>query len=88
MDESKNGFVYVSFGSNVRSSELPLDKKKAFLNVFKKLKHTVLWKWEEENLEGKPDNLIIRKWMPQKEILGEYIVFKVLIFTNCTKNRR
>ncbi|XP_073944168.1 UDP-glycosyltransferase UGT5-like [Choristoneura fumiferana] len=70
LNKSKNGVVYMSFGSNVHSSELPLDKKNAFLNVFKKLKYTVLWKWEEENLDGKPDNLIIRKWLPQKEILA------------------
>ncbi|XP_049873577.1 UDP-glycosyltransferase UGT5-like [Pectinophora gossypiella] len=70
LDDSKHGVVYVNFGSNVRSSELPLEKKNAFLNVFKQLKQTVLWKWEDENFENKPDNLVIRKWMPQKEILA------------------
>lgn len=64
----------MSFGSNVHSSELPLDKKNAFLNVFRRLKYTVLWKWEEEKLEGKPDNLILRKWLPQKEILGKFFL--------------
>ncbi|CAH2232875.1 jg16634 [Pararge aegeria aegeria] len=70
LDESKHGVVYVSFGSNVRSADLPEEKKKAFLNVFKKLKQTVVWKWEEDILEGKPNNLVIRKWFPQKEILA------------------
>lgn len=73
LDDSKNGVVYVNFGSNVRSSELPLEKKNAFLNVFRRLKYTVLWKWEEDNLENVPKNLVIRKWMPQKEILGNSI---------------
>ncbi|XP_023940209.2 UDP-glycosyltransferase UGT5 [Bicyclus anynana] len=70
LDDSKDGVVFVSFGSNVRSSELPKQKKDAFLNVFRGLKQTVLWKWEEDNLEGKPDNLVIRKWLPQKDILA------------------
>ncbi|XP_059048523.1 UDP-glycosyltransferase UGT5-like [Achroia grisella] len=70
LDRSKNGVVYVNFGSNVRSSELPADKKKAFLDVFRRLKQTVIWKWEEDTLENKPDNLFIKKWLPQKEILS------------------
>lgn len=72
LNKSKKGVIYMSFGSNVHSSELPLDKKNAFLNVFRKLEYTVLWKWEDENLKSKPHNLIIRKWLPQKEILGKY----------------
>lgn len=61
----------MNFGSNVQSSELPVEKREAFLNVFRKLKQKVLWKWEDDNLPNKPDNLIVRKWMPQKEILCE-----------------
>ncbi|GBP64736.1 UDP-glucuronosyltransferase 2B31 [Eumeta japonica] len=70
LDEAKYGVVYVNFGSNVKSSELPAEKKDAFINVFKKLKQIVLWKWEEPLLENKPENVIIRAWMPQKEILA------------------
>ncbi|KAJ0176676.1 hypothetical protein K1T71_007855 [Dendrolimus kikuchii] len=70
LDESKDGVVYVNFGSNVRSSELPEDKKNAFVNVFRKLNQTVIWKWEDDNLGYKPANLVIRKWLPQKEILS------------------
>ncbi|XP_038209882.1 UDP-glycosyltransferase UGT5-like [Zerene cesonia] len=70
LNESRNGVVYVNFGSNVRSSELPENKKRAFLNVFKRLKHTVLWKWEDDNMPDKPPNVIIRKWFPQRKILA------------------
>ncbi|PZC79478.1 hypothetical protein B5X24_HaOG200298 [Helicoverpa armigera] len=70
LDNAKHGVVYMNFGSNVRSSELPEDKKKAILNVFRRLKQTVLWKWEEDILENKPENLVVQKWMPQKEILS------------------
>ncbi|XP_046966266.1 UDP-glycosyltransferase UGT5-like [Vanessa cardui] len=70
LDESNNGVVYINFGSNVRSSELPQDKKVAFLNVFRRLKQTILWKWEDDQLDNKPSNLVTRKWLPQKEILA------------------
>lgn len=69
----------MNFGSNVRSSELPVDKRDAILNVFRKLNQVVLWKWEEDNLENKPENLIIRKWLPQKEILGKLRFLKTLL---------
>lgn len=72
LDESKDGVVYVNFGSNVRSSELPEEKTNAFVNVFRKLKQTVLWKWEDDRFWAKPNNLIIRKWLPQKEILCKF----------------
>lgn len=55
---------------------LPDDKKNAFLNVFRRLKLTVLWKWEDDQLDNKPDNVIIRKWLPQNEILGKYLHVK------------
>lgn len=72
LDNAKHGAVYMNFGSNVRSSELPPEKRDAIINVFRKLKQTVLWKWEDDKLENKPSNLIVRNWMPQKEILCKY----------------
>lgn len=69
LDDAKDGVVYVNFGSNVRSSELPTDKKNAFIKVFSELKQTVLWKWEDDNFDNKAKNVIVRKWFPQKDIL-------------------
>ncbi|NP_001243980.1 UDP-glycosyltransferase UGT39B1 precursor [Bombyx mori] len=69
LDEAKHGVIYINFGSNVRSAELPLEKRNVFLNVIKKLKQTVVWKWEDDSLD-KMDNLVVRKWLPQKEILS------------------
>lgn len=63
----------MSLGSNVKSAELPDSKREAFLKVFASLNQTVLWKWEDDNLENKPENLITRQWLPQKEILGKCI---------------
>ncbi len=45
-------------------------KRLAFLNAFKKLKLKVLWKWETEQMEGQPDNVMLSKWLPQQEVLA------------------
>ncbi|XP_072949143.1 UDP-glycosyltransferase UGT5-like isoform X2 [Epargyreus clarus] len=70
LDKSKHGVIYMNFGSNVVISEMDEDKKIAFFNVFRKLKQTILMKWEEDVIENKPDNVIVRKWFPQKEIFA------------------
>lgn len=45
LDNSKNGVIYMSLGSNVRSADLSKANLNIFLNVFKSLKYDVLWKW-------------------------------------------
>lgn len=37
---------------------------------FKDLKQRVLWKFEDESLTDIPSNVMIRKWMPQNDILA------------------
>jgi glucuronosyltransferase len=44
MDNAKSGVVYVSFGSTVKPSEMSAEKRQIFIDVFKQLKHPVLWK--------------------------------------------
>ncbi|XP_049873915.1 UDP-glycosyltransferase UGT5-like isoform X2 [Pectinophora gossypiella] len=70
LDEAPHGVVYVSLGSNVKSAELPIEKKNAFIKVFGSLKETVLWKWEDDDLGPIPKNIVTRKWMPQKDVLA------------------
>lgn len=79
LDEATQGVVYVNFGSNVRSSELPIEKRDALINVFKRLNQTVLWKWEAENLDQKPENVVVRKWFPQQEILCKFMSLRQFI---------
>jgi hypothetical protein len=57
-------------GSNLKSALLPNEKRQILLNTFSKLKETVLWKWEEDTLPGKPANVHIAKWLPQQDVLG------------------
>ena len=70
LDDAKDGVVYVSFGSVVKASVMGDDKRKALLNVFGKLKQKVLWKWEIDDMDDKPPNVMLRRWLPQQDVLG------------------
>lgn len=50
---------------------MPDDKRMAFINAFKRLPQRVIWKWENETMEGKSDKIMIGKWMPQFDILSQ-----------------
>ncbi|KAM7362319.1 uncharacterized protein ACRADG_013085 [Cochliomyia hominivorax] len=70
INESKHGVIYFSMGSNIKSKNLPLEKRQEILKALKSLKQRVLWKFEDPNLEGKPDNVFISDWFPQDDILA------------------
>lgn len=70
LDDSTQGVVYFSMGSNIQSKDFPDEHKDAILKTFGKLKETVLWKFEAD-LHDKPKNVIISKWFPQQDILGK-----------------
>lgn len=70
LDSSKDGVIYFSMGSNLKSKYMPEKQRKALLSVFSKLKQKVLWKFEDDNLPGKPSNVKIRTWLPQQSILA------------------
>ncbi|XP_075147412.1 uncharacterized protein LOC142221545 [Haematobia irritans] len=70
LDKSQEGVIYFSLGSNVKSKDLSPEVQEIFLQTFKELKVTVLWKFENDKMPQKPDNVIIRKWFPQHSILA------------------
>ncbi|KAI4466757.1 UDP-glucosyltransferase [Holotrichia oblita] len=70
LDNANQGVIYFSLGTIVRSSALPVEKKKMFLEVFSKLNQIVLWKYEGDDLEDVPKNVIIRKFFSQNNILA------------------
>ncbi|XP_066156081.1 UDP-glycosyltransferase UGT5-like [Euwallacea fornicatus] len=69
LDSSKEGVIYFSMGSNIKSKDMPKDKMEFIMNVLGRLKQKVFWKFEED-LPGKPKNVIIKKWFPQQDILA------------------
>jgi glucuronosyltransferase len=71
LDESSDGVIYLSMGSNLRSCNMRNSTKNALLQAFSELKYRVLWKWESDSFPGKPSNVKLGKWLPQSDILGE-----------------
>ncbi|XP_025206181.1 UDP-glucuronosyltransferase 2A1-like [Melanaphis sacchari] len=69
IDEAENGVIYFCMGSLFRGETFSAEKRQMFLNVFNKIPQRILWKWEGE-LPEKPSNVMIRKWMPQRDILA------------------
>nr|AEW43110.1 UDP-glycosyltransferase UGT33B7 [Helicoverpa armigera] len=69
LDSSKNGVIYISFGTNVKPSLLPPDRMKILLNVLSQQPYDVLWKWDKDELPGRTSNIRISKWLPQSDLL-------------------
>ena len=72
INESTHGVIYFSMGSMIKGHTFPTEKRDIFLRAFGRLKQRVLWKWETDTMPGKPDNLMIQKWMPQLDILCKF----------------
>ncbi|PSN43365.1 hypothetical protein C0J52_23089 [Blattella germanica] len=71
MDGAVEGVIYFSLGTNVRSDSMSDTKRQMFLDAFSELKHfRVLWKWEGDEIPGLPENVQIRKWLPQQDVLA------------------
>lgn len=83
LDDAHNGAIFFSFGSNIKSSQMHPEKLAIFRKVFGRLKQRVLWKWDGEHMYGKPDNVMVGKWLPQDDILAHQNVR--LFISHCGK---
>lgn len=70
VEGARYGCVYFSMGSILKSSQLDEKMRDGILRAFSKLKERVLWKWEDADLPGRPDNVFISKWFPQDDLLA------------------
>lgn len=69
IESAKDGVVYFSFGSFLKSSKFPIEKRNAFINNFAKMKQKIIWKFEDETVTM-PKNVYISSWLPQSDILA------------------
>ncbi|KAG6463001.1 UDP-glycosyltransferase [Manduca sexta] len=69
LDSSKNGVIYISFGTNVMPSMLPPERIQILVKVFSKLPYDVLWKYDKDELPGRSKNIRLEKWLPQSDLL-------------------
>ncbi|XP_026736026.1 UDP-glucuronosyltransferase 2B31-like [Trichoplusia ni] len=69
LDSSKNGVIYISFGTNVDPTQLPPERIQVLVKAFSELPYDVLWKWNGDELPGRTENIKISKWLPQSDLL-------------------
>ncbi|XP_017479991.1 PREDICTED: UDP-glucuronosyltransferase 2B1-like [Rhagoletis zephyria] len=70
LDEAEYGVIYFSFGTQVKTKDIPLEKLQIFIDVFRQLKQRVLWKFDNDSFPNLPANVMIKKWLPQNDILA------------------
>ncbi|CAH1985004.1 unnamed protein product [Acanthoscelides obtectus] len=70
INESTHGVIYMSLGSLLRGHTLPKDKREAIQKAFSRLPQRIIWKWENDTMEGQPKNAMLLKWAPQFDILS------------------
>ncbi|CAI6346704.1 unnamed protein product [Macrosiphum euphorbiae] len=68
IEQSPHGVVFFTLGSTVKMTSLPEHIKKALIDALAQIPQRVLWKYEDE-IENLPKNIMIKKWLPQHEIL-------------------
>lgn len=72
-DGAKNGLILFSLGTNVQGSMLGDERITMILEAFRMLpKYTFLWKINLKEFPiPLPSNVVVRKWVPQNDILGK-----------------
>ncbi|XP_059613971.1 UDP-glycosyltransferase UGT5-like [Phlebotomus argentipes] len=72
LDSAKNGAILFSLGTNVKSKMLGDARQIEILEAFRALpQYTFIWKFEAESMPVKvPSNVIIKKWIPQNDLLA------------------
>jgi glucuronosyltransferase len=49
---------------------MPVETLQAFMSAFAKLPQRVIWKWEADVPVNVPSNIMMKKWLPQQDLLG------------------
>lgn len=81
LDDAKQGAVYFSLGSNVKSKDLQNETRQIILETLAELPFQVLWKFEADELPNKPKNVKISKWLPQQDVLSMYVFIIIILFS-------
>ena len=73
LDKSKNGVVFMSFGSIIKASSMPKENKDIILKVFARFpQYDFIWKWEEE-LPNTPQNVLGMDYYMHHQLLDNQL---------------
>jgi glucuronosyltransferase len=70
LDSADEGVILFTMGSILNGINWPVEKREAFVRAFGKLKQKVLWKYENDTLPNNPGNIMIKSWIPQRDVLA------------------
>ncbi|XP_022228113.2 UDP-glucosyltransferase 2 [Drosophila obscura] len=71
LDNSTNGAIFFSLGTNVKFSGIRPQIVEILYKVLSKLPQRVVWKWEDmESTPGNSSNIYFSNWLPQDDILA------------------
>ncbi|XP_070070321.1 UDP-glucosyltransferase 2-like [Drosophila takahashii] len=71
LNKSTQGAVFLSLGSNIKSSTVKPEIVQIIFKVLSGLKENVIWKWEDlDNTPGNVTNILYKTWLPQDDILA------------------
>ncbi len=73
MDEAEYGVIIFAIGSLTKRNSMPAEMKSAFKEAFAQIPQRVVWKFEEP-IEDISDNVLVVEWLPQRDVLGNFIV--------------
>lgn len=70
LDSADEGVILFTMGSILNGTNWPIDKRDAFVRAFGKLGQKVLWKYENDTIPNNPGNIMVKSWLPQRDILA------------------
>lgn len=78
IENSPDGVVIFTFGSVIAISSLAEQVQEAIIEGLGRVPQRVLLKYEDEMTTDLPNNIMTRKWFPQRDILCKTICYKQL----------
>ena len=79
MDSHQEGVVLAAFGSGLKSTKMKPELKQLLMNAFKRSSVPIIWKWDGDDQAEMPENVMIKKWLPQNDLLA-HPNLKALVF--------
>lgn len=81
MDKSNEfGVIVFTFGSLVAMNSLPENVLDALKEAFSQLSQTIIWKYENDFMPNKPKNVVLCKWLSQRDILRKLLFIEISNF--------
>lgn len=74
LDGAEDGVIFFSFGTNIKLKRQHQERMWAIYRALGRTNWKVLMKYDtDEEITGLPKNIVTGAWLPQREILGEFL---------------